>query len=396
MVLNKKKILLFTDWYEPGYKAGGPIQSCKNIVDLLKCDVDFFIVTSDRDLGDATAYKGIQTDEWIKKDGVNIYYNSPGRPTAKSIRELLHEINPDVVYLNSMFSFRYTLVPLWAIRKSGFRGKVVLAPRGMLQAGALKTKKLKKRIFLWLFPFSGIEKKIFFHATDSQETKDIRRFFRRPAGITLVPNVPNFDNSGWLARRKDSALLKVVFISRIHPKKNLEYALHVLGQMRAECCVLFNIYGFTDDPGYFEKCRSIASKLDKNVTVDFKGPLHPDETFSVLRDHHLFFLPTKGENFGHAIFEALASGCPVLISDQTPWEKLAAANAGWSVSLSEPHEFRKRIEEMYLLDNVSMNEKSRAAYEYAKNYVSSANLKDGYSKLFGLEINEPGDAHPRA
>ena len=64
----KKKILVLVDWYEPGFKAGGPIQACKNVVTSLKGSYEFFILCSDRDLGDRAPYEGIPINQWIKKE----------------------------------------------------------------------------------------------------------------------------------------------------------------------------------------------------------------------------------------------------------------------------------------------------------------------------------------
>ncbi|RYE40241.1 MAG: glycosyltransferase, partial [Sphingobacteriales bacterium] len=130
---GKKKILLFTDWYEPGFKAGGPIQSCKNIVNTLANEFDFYIFTSDRDLGDKHPYQGINTDTWLKlTNGANAFYASPSFLKSTNIRREIVELKPDIVYLNSMFSSGFSLLPLWILRSLSFDGRIILAPRGML------------------------------------------------------------------------------------------------------------------------------------------------------------------------------------------------------------------------------------------------------------------------
>ena len=42
--MNKKKLLVFTDWYLPAYKAGGPVRSIANIVAHLKDEIDSLII----------------------------------------------------------------------------------------------------------------------------------------------------------------------------------------------------------------------------------------------------------------------------------------------------------------------------------------------------------------
>ena len=71
----------------------------------------------------------------------------------------------------------------------------------------------------------------------------------------------------------------------------------------------------------------LIAGLPSNVRVAYGGVVAPDEVTAVLRRHHLFFLPTHSENFGHVIVEALAAGRPALVSDRTPWTDLEAAGA---------------------------------------------------------------------
>ena len=62
---DRKKILLFADWYEPGYKAGGPIRSCVNFVRQMQPDYRIYVFTSDRDLGSSFPYPDVKTDKWL-------------------------------------------------------------------------------------------------------------------------------------------------------------------------------------------------------------------------------------------------------------------------------------------------------------------------------------------
>ena len=73
---------------------------------------------------------------------------------------------------------------------------------------------------------------------------------------------------------------------------------------------------------YWEKCQRIIDDLPENIQVKYNGTIGHEKVVREMASHDLFFLPTLGENFGHVIFEALAAGCPILISDQTPWRNL--------------------------------------------------------------------------
>jgi glycosyltransferase involved in cell wall biosynthesis len=89
----------------------------------------------------------------------------------------------------------------------------------------------------------------------------------------------------------------------------------------------------------------LIEKLPASILVVHKGLVEPAQVIPTLAQHDLFLLPTRGENFGHVIHEALRAGLPVLISDQTPWRGLAPLRVGWDLSLGDESGFVKRIEE---------------------------------------------------
>ena len=95
-----------------------------------------------------------------------------------------------------------------------------------------------------------------------------------------------------------------------------------------------------------------------------------------------FFLPTQGENFGHVIFEALSSGCVLLISDKTPWTDLKEKNAGWALPLNDNRPFADKLRQLCSMNEEQYNEKSKAAFQYAEDYLSKTNLKSRYLSLF--------------
>jgi glycosyltransferase involved in cell wall biosynthesis len=134
----------------------------------------------------------------------------------------------------------------------------------------------------------------------------------------------------------------VLFLSRIHPTKNLAYALSLLPAVRAD--VELHIHGPLDDPAYWARCQSLIAALPPHVAARYHGPLPNERVAAELRVSHLLLLPTRGENFGHVIVEALVQGCPALISDQTPWRGLESRHAGWDLPLSRPDAFRAALQ----------------------------------------------------
>lgn len=110
--------------------------------------------------------------------------------------------------------------------------------------------------------------------------------------------------------------------------------------------VVFNIYGPMVDPSYCVRLQARISRMPAHVAVTAHGVLPHDRVAATMASHDLFFLPTLGENFGHAIYEALSAGLPALIADTTPWRGLQTTGAGWDLPLVRPELFSVAIKEM--------------------------------------------------
>jgi glycosyltransferase involved in cell wall biosynthesis len=116
--------------------------------------------------------------------------------------------------------------------------------------------------------------------------------------------------------------------------------------------------------------------------VQYLGPKQNEELVHFIRQHHLFILPTIGENFGHSIFEALLSGRPVLISDQTPWLKLDKKKAGWDIPLTEPDRFGRIIKEFAEFDQTEFDKWAIGAWTYAQSFITNPEIHKKYLELF--------------
>jgi glycosyltransferase involved in cell wall biosynthesis len=378
---SKKKILILSDWFDPAYKAGGPIRSAVNLVNQMKHEFDFFILTTDRDLNDTKAMEGIISNKWIDySPGVRICYCSSANLHLKNLKEHIDSINPYAIYLNSMFSKKFTIYPLWLKRTNRISSKVVVAPRGMLKSTALDFKRRKKKIFLSLFKWMRIQQYVSFHATDEQEKSDVIKQIGSDVNVSIIPNFPSSQGELSLPADKQKGSLKILFVGRIHPIKGLDVLLNALKSVKLN--IRLTIVGNPEDISYRNSCRKIADSLPGNIQVAFVNVQPHRNINQLIRDNHLFCLPTKGENFGHAIFEALSIGRPVLISDQTPWRNLSIHKAGWDISLNNQKKFAEIIEHCALTDSDEFNEWCVGAWQFCKKYIESLSLKQDYLKLF--------------
>jgi len=370
------RILIFTDWFAPAYKAGGPVRSVVNMVNLLKKEHEVFVFTKDRDLKDTKPFRGIDEDEWMDADGFKIYYYSPGKMTLTKVRMVIDEIQPDRIYLNSMFSNMF--LPMWVAAKNG---NLILCTRGMLRQSALSVKWLKKFVYLNLLKMLGMDKQLTFHATSKQEAKDIRRVFPRAEKISIAPNLPEPVLKELPDRQKKAGELHMIFVGRMHPIKNLLFLLEAMERVKGD--IHLDIIATREDEDYWKKCKKLIFKMQSRVHIVTYADLKHDKVRAVLEKAQLFVLPTEGENFGHAIFEALAVGCPILISDQTPWRDLAEKKAGVDLSLSRT-KFTQAMQYFVDMEDHSWQEYRKGALAVAADYEKNMNSLNAYHDLFAI------------
>jgi glycosyltransferase involved in cell wall biosynthesis len=378
------QVLVVHAHYLPGYKAGGPIRSLANMVDRLGDEFLFRVLTSDRDLLDSSPYPGIESDSWHAVGKAQVWYLSRRSASLGHLYRSLRAINADVLYLNSVFSPVFT-IQLLMLRRVGLLGAVpfVLQPRGELCPGALAIKARKKRAYLSLARSSGLYDDILWHASTEYEASDIRREFGSHARVVIAPNLPGRTEPPSAARprrEKTAGALKIAFLSRISRKKNLHGALRLLHGLHG--AVRFNIYGPIEDEEYWAECQRLIGQLPPNVQVCYHGAVPPDQVGPALSESHLFFLPTLGENYGHVILEALAAGCPVLLSDLTPWRDLEQRGVGWDLPLSQPDRFKSVLQQCVDMTADAYSACEQRVREYAGERAEGQGVLDRYRALF--------------
>ena len=359
---ERKIILVFTDWYLPGYKAGGPIRSLVNLVNAVPHQ--FYIVTGNKDHHSEEKYDGVEFDRWMKlSDRVNILYLNDARVNAAEFKKIIGEVNPSFVYLNSLFSPRFTLLPLRVLRSIAKPPCCIVAPRGMLKSGALSVKGFKKKWFLRAAKVLNWYGKVKWHATNEEEIGEIRSVFGQRANIHLSPNLSAPIAAGRTRSEKVAGVLRLVCIARISPEKGILEGIQFLKSAGLKGEVFCDFIGTQQNAPYLQQCKDAAKEVP-NATIQFSGEIHPDQIQSTLCDYHFFYLPTWGENFGHSISEALHSGMPVIISDKTPWQGLELRKAGWVLSL-EPAAFAGALQSSMDMANTEYEDWSDSARQYA-------------------------------
>lgn len=371
MTSPSTRVLVICDWYLPGYRAGGPIRSLEAIVERLRDELDFTIVCGNRDLGSSRPYRTVHRKVVYDVGGAKVRYVGSALVGTIELWAAMTRMPHEALYINSLFSVRFGVLPVllrWL--RLVPRRRTVVAPRGELSPGARELGRVRKTLYLRLASAAGLYRGVLWHVTSEEELDEVRPLARPRGHIVLAPNLvsPASPTIVGSTSQKTEGSLRLLYLSRISPKKNLAGALKVLRRCNGQ--ISFNIYGPKESSTYWQTCEELIEQLPVNVAAHYKGSVAPEKVAAVVRSHDLFFLPTRGENFGHAIFEALHEGTPVLISDRTPWRGLAQAGAGWDLPLSDEDRFRRALERCVAMDNREHVGWRRGAAQLAANKLA--------------------------
>ncbi|GAB3803372.1 glycosyltransferase [Micromonospora zhanjiangensis] len=327
--------------FEPGFRAGGPIRSMVGLLEAISDRVDLSLVTRDRDIGSSEPYP-VRSGQWIKRGRSRVFYLDGGslRQWLRLWREL-RSTPFDVLYVNSLLGLPFSILPVLAVRCGLLRvRRVLLAPRGELDRGALRIKAGKKRLFLRCYRpvLRGVD--LVWHASSTREADDVRRWLPT-ARIMVVPNNTALPREPLPAVPPEDGPARLVFISRVHPKKNLQLIITALAAVSIP--VTFDIYGPLEDAAYWAGCQRSCRELPPQVRVRYRGEVPLSQVRDTFARYDAFVFPTFGENFGHVIPEALSSSCPVICSAETPWSEVITSGGGAVLTESTPAALAREI-----------------------------------------------------
>lgn len=294
--------------------AGGTTEYIRLLGNALKSNVDLVIATG-------------LSDSPVVIEGVKIqFFNSKVSrwfSLLNEFRSFLKVENPAIVHINGIWSPQN-----WGFQKAAqeLGIKVVLSPHGMLEPWILAHNPWKKKLGLFLYQNKAIRSAEHLHATALMEKESIRKL-GYTNHLTIIPN--GIDVREVKKKKESYGSKKIIFLSRIHPKKGIELLL--------EAWRVTNTQGWTleiagnGDANYVESLTRSANDI-KNV--HFVGAKYGEEKWNFLRSADIMVLPTHSENFGIVIAEALAVGLPVITTKGTPWEDLNLHKCGWWIDLS--------------------------------------------------------------
>lgn len=311
------RILHVVPSYLPAIRYGGPIHSVHGLCKALgQAGHDVTVFTTNVDgPGDADVPLGRPVD----LDGVQVWY-FPSHflrrlywaPRMKrALREQAAQF--DLVHLHSVF-----LWPTWAAARAARRANVpyLVAPRGMLVRELVRRKsRWLKTAWIYLIERRNLERAAGIHVTAPIEQEGIAEFGFKLARFHYVPNgVEEICTAALDEARSDvlPAAPYVLFLSRINWKKGLDRLVRAWRLVPEKLLLVAG----NDEEGYRAVIERLARAEGVAGRIRFVGPVQGDDKWLLYKNAELFVLPSYSENFGIVVLEAMALGCPVVVTPQ--------------------------------------------------------------------------------
>ncbi|OCX50967.1 hypothetical protein BEL04_19810 [Mucilaginibacter sp. PPCGB 2223] len=323
------KILHIVPCYKPAYRYGGPIQSVSKLCELLTEKGTYLQVLTTT--GNGPDELDVETEKEIIVDGVPVIYFKRYTKNNTFIspdlwRYLYRHVNEyDIVHIHTWWNI-LVLVSAMICYLKGV--KVIISPRGMLCDYVFNgnNRFIKKCIHVLMG--KSLLKRSRFHATALMEYDECQQRIPGWEGF-IVPNI--LPLTGPPVQKKQNDVFTIVFLSRIDPKKGLEFVFEAMARLRVD--VRLKIFG-TGSPVYIDELKTLAKDLKIEGKIAWMNWQSSETKFQQLMEADLCVLASYNENFGNVIAESLYMGTPVLITDMVGLSSFVKANdLGWVVPL---------------------------------------------------------------
>jgi glycosyltransferase involved in cell wall biosynthesis len=377
--MAKKRVLIVYRSYFPSLSHLGPATAIRNLVTNMSGDYDFHILTLNHEFASAAP---LFRDAVHREAGPHAVVEYVPRGIAgfcvlaKRLRENFHAVDIQCAFDPLL------AIPALALCRLGVAGssQIFHTPHGIFMDVIMSAGRMKKKLFCRIADLTGLYRNVVHLAGSPGEETDIRRNHLRSQSIQVVSQfveaVPRSDPK----RSKPANRLKIAFVGRVTAQKNLLFAVDILKRLKVPSTV--DIFGDIDDQEYVARCRALIAGGTGNSEIRFKGGIAKQDLFAQLPDYDVLLHPTLGENFGHAIVEALHLGVPVLISDRSPWTDVESHGAGWSLPLSNAQTYADRLEAIYAMGE-EWSTLSDGARRYAHRTFNGSQTAARYRSAYG-------------
>lgn len=261
---------------------------------------------------------------------------------------------PDVIHLHGMWDRILREAMRWACVDGV---PYMLRPAGMLEPWSLNHKRLKKSLALRTTHRALTRRASALHATATSEAQNFRAI-GLAAPIAVIPNGVNVD--AHLIATDDAPIVqrwpalggrkRVLFLSRLHPKKGLENLARAWGQLCQQFEDWHLVIAGGGDDDHRASIETAFTEAGMSARTTFTGPVDAQLRPHLYAACDLFVLPTFSENFGVVVAEAMASALPVITTVGAPWADLESHNCGWWIDIGADPLTRAMTSAMSLSD----------------------------------------------
>lgn len=305
------KVLHVVPTYLPATRYGGPIYSvhglCKALVEQ---GVEVDVATTSVD---GNTNSPVPHDRFVDMDGVRIRYFRSSRLrrlywSSQMAAWLARHINDyDLVHVHSVF-----LWPTLSACREALRRNVpyVLSPRGMLVKSLIEAKnQWIKKLWIAMFDRRHVCRASALHVTSLIEQTELARVVSHDVPTWVIPNgVPHVAENHWQGSPEGD---RVLFIGRINWKKGLEQLIRAVALGAKGHFVIAG----NDEEFYTEKLKTLVAEFDLAHRFEFLSAVYGESKVALIRGSDIFIMPSINENFGIAALEAMAQGCPTIVSN---------------------------------------------------------------------------------
>lgn len=240
-----------------------------------------------------------------------------------AVRGLFNEVKPDVVHINCCWTPDCAMVQKVA-QSMGYQ--VVLSPHGMLEPWIIGrhywTRKLPA---LLLYQKAAVQKAVCIHATAESERDHLLKLgYNKNLKVVKL----GIDAEKISMKQSWKKNKQILFLSRVHPKKGVNYLVEAAAIMREQLKGWRIVIAGEGEADYIANFKMQIHEEGLDDIVQLIGGVYGDEKWRLFQTSDFFVLPTHSENFGLAIAESLASGTPVITTEGTPWSDLNSSHAG--------------------------------------------------------------------
>lgn len=310
--------------YPPAWQYGGPVLSVSRLCEALVCaGHSVHVLTTNAGLPDLPQS---MFQRPVIRNGVVINYfpvdSHRGIIRSKVMdANLNHALNnADILHLSSIWQ-------PWANKLQRFANQagipVLQSARGALSAYSFRRSWWKKFPYYYFIQRPLLQKALGIHVTSIQELHEVSRHKLKPRCF-LFPNpvdvsLPFINSDQRVFWRNHFNLVEpcrlLLVCGRQHHKKGLDI-LPILLSILANHQWFLLLVGSDEDGSGFRLLRAMT-RLGLGHRVHVLPTVPSDELAGLFAAADLLLLPSRHENFGNVVIEALACGCPVIISDST-------------------------------------------------------------------------------